>query len=95
MQKLFNYIILIYNINIRKIVDILLSLKEDEFYKKLESNNINHKGEILYIWNPIRLFVNAKGELCELKLYIKTYINIDNKIIVIISFHEFNDFSLW
>lgn len=83
----------LYNVNKHKIIGILLSLREDEFYKKVVSNNSMHEGDILYIWNPIRLFTNARGELCELRLYIKTYVNINNRMIVIISFHEFNDFS--
>lgn len=83
----------LYGINKVEIKEILNSLKESEFYKKVNSNNEFHRNEILYIWNPVRSFADACGEVREIELYIKTYIDSKNKLLVVISFHKFNDFS--
>ena len=83
----------LYGINKAEIKEVLKSLQESEFYKKVESSNEFHKNDILYIWNPIRYFVDACGEVREIELYIKTYIDSKNKILVVISFHKMNDFS--
>lgn len=73
--------------------DILLSLKPDEFYEKIEAEDDKHKGRILYIWHPTRTFVDARGEEREIELYIKTDIYYSKKLVVVISFHKFNDFD--
>ena len=83
----------LYRINKVEIKEVLNSLQESEFYKKVKSSNEFHKDEILYIWNPIRFFVDASGETREIKLYIKTYIDNKNKLLIVISLHKFNDFS--
>lgn len=83
----------LYDLNKYMVRDILLSLKPDEFYQKIEADDEVHKGRILYVWNPIRLFVDARGEEREIELYIKTDIYSSKKLVVVISFHKFNDFD--
>ena len=90
-----NYIFkYLYSLNKDKIIEILNSLKIEEFNKKVESTNNKHKGELLYIWNPVRILVNACGEEESIKLYIKTYINEKKDCVVVISFHKYNAFDL-
>ena len=83
----------LYRINKEKIKEVLNSLNETDFFKKVKSTNEFHKNEELYIWNPKRFFIDACGERREIELYIKTYINSKEKLLVVISFHKFNDFS--
>ena len=83
----------LYSLTKYMVRDILLSLKPDEFYQKVEANDDKHKGRILYIWNPTRSFVDACGEEREIELYIKTDIYSSKKLVVVISFHKFNDFD--
>lgn len=83
----------LYRITENEVRDILKSIKTKEFHKKVESTNESHIGELLYVWNPIRTFVDACGEKREIELYVKTYLDKKNKIVVVISFHEYNDFS--
>ena len=83
----------LYNLTKHEIIKILKNLEVKDFYKKVESTNINHKGELLYIWNPTRSFVNAIGKEIDIKLYIKTYISKNEEYLIVISFHEYNDFD--
>lgn len=83
----------LYGLTKSMVREILLTLKPDEFYEKIEAEDDKHKGRILYVWNPIRSFVDARGEEREIELYIKTDIYYSKKLVVVISFHKFNDFD--
>ena len=83
----------LYNLTKNEIIDVLKSLEVEEFNKKVESTNINHKGELLYIWNPKRICVDAIGNERYIKLYIKTFINNDSEYLIVIYFHEYNNFD--
>ena len=72
---------------------MLLSLESSEIYDKVQDKDLGFENRILYIWHPIRLFVAANGEERELELYIKTDVYDDKKIVVVISFHEIDDYS--
>ena len=82
----------LYKLDRDRIVEILDSLQVDEFDKKIESTNKEHLGEVLYVWNPIRSFIDASGKSRDIQLYIKTQL-IKNKRLVVISFHEYRDYG--
>lgn len=69
------------------------SLEITDFDRTLISTNKNHLGEILYVWNPVRILVDACGMERSIQLYIKTYLNESKKLVVIISFHEYKDYG--
>ncbi len=81
----------LYQITKEDVKKQLLSLKENEFKEKTYSTNEDHFGEELYVWNPVRTFINQDGEEVEEKMYIKTHIDEMKKLVVVISFHRYGD----
>ena len=61
----------LYKLNRDSIVEILNSLQLNEFDKKIKSNNQDHLNEILFVWNPVRFFIDASGKEREIQLYKK------------------------
>ena len=74
-------------------IDIILSLRSSEIFDKTEDKDSGFEDRILYIWHPIRTFIAADGEEREIELYIKTDIYDDRRLVVVISFHQIDDFS--
>ena len=59
----------------------------------LSSINDKYLGDELYVWKPIKNLVDASGKERMIQLYIKTSIDNNQKLVVIISFHEYKDYG--
>ena len=81
----------LYKIDIKMVRDILLEIRGSDFYEK--GRSLIYSNEELYVWHPKRILTASNGEKREVELYIKTFLDVKNKIIVVISFHKFHDFS--
>lgn len=71
---------------------VLLSLRVSDFSEKKISNHPNHIGEELYVFDPVRDFVAANGDIHKTKMYIKIHVVEEKTIIDVISFHEFVEY---
>lgn len=83
----------LYNINEKFIKDVLLELKSDDFRKVLLSTNEFHTNEILYQWEKELELTDMSGKKDIRDVYIKTFLDEYNKVVVVISFHKDKDFS--
>lgn len=83
----------LYSVTKTIVRDVLLSLSENEFYSKVLSTNPNFQGHYLYIWNPKRILVSSRGIETEVELYVKTDLILDKNMVVVVSFHKFDDFD--
>ena len=83
----------LYRINKNYIVEVLRNLKDSDFEKKVNSNNSYHEGDVLYIFSPTLSLTSTNGTESIVKLYIKIHVNYDDKIIVVISFHDYGNFD--
>ena len=82
----------LYSVTKSIVREVLLSITESEFYEKVESTNGKFKGHTLYAWNPVRVFVDARGEKREIELYVKTDMVSNDKLLFVVSFHKIDDF---
>lgn len=89
-NKTFQYL---YKITTKEVEEVLRSLKVSDFEKKELSKNDSHKKRELYFFSPTRIYVAANGREDTMKLYIKIDLYSDKNLIVVISFHEYGDFS--
>ncbi len=83
----------LYRINKKYIIEVLRNLKDSDFKKKVNSNNSYHEGDVLYIFSPTLPLISINGIESIVKLYIKIHVNYDDKIIVVISFHDYGNFD--
>lgn len=83
----------LYNINEKFIRNVLLELKVDDFRKVLLSTNEFHTNEILYQWTKELELTDMSGNKDIRDVYIKTFLDEYNKVVVVISFHKDKDFS--
>ena len=83
----------LYNIKEKDVEDVLRSLKVSDFEKKEHSINDKFIGRDLYFFSPVRTYSATNGRQDTMKLYVKIDLYDKNKLIVVVSFHEYNDFE--
>ena len=83
----------LYNIKEKDVEDVLRSLEVSDFEKKEHSINDKFIGRDLYFFSPVRTYSAANGRQDTMKLYVKIDLYDKNKLIVVVSFHEYNDFE--
>lgn len=83
----------LYNITKSDVEEVIRTLEVSDFIKTEYSKNNRFKGRKLYFFAPIRTYNAANGRKDTMKLYVKIDLYEDNKMIVVVSFHEYNDFS--
>lgn len=71
-----------------KIKLILKSIKTEHFVEARESNDVNNRGHILYIFVPTINLYNYLNEMCRVSIYIKIDYFNNGEYSVVISFHE-------
>ena len=89
-----NYIFFyLYNITDDFIINILLNRKDRDFNRVVLSNNEFHSKEILYEWVKEIELTDMSGNIDIREIDIKTYLAMNNKTVVVISFHKSKDYS--
>ena len=83
----------LYNIKNKDVEDVLRTLEVSDFEKKDLSRNEPYSSRDLYFFSPVRTYSAANGREDTMKLYIKIDLYEDKKVIVVVSFHEYNNFS--
>ena len=76
----------LYNIDERKIKEVLNTLSVNDFMFATPNDNHKYPNELLYVFGPKIKLYNAAGTLDDLELYIKLSLMKDR--IITISFHE-------
>ena len=83
----------LYKITKKDVEEVLRTLTVNDFEKKELSKNNNYINRELYFFSSIRTYTAANGREDTMKLYIKIDLYDDKNMIVVVSFHEYNDFS--
>lgn len=76
-----------YELNEKDLKDILLKIKEDDYYDTVSNYKTKYQSEKLHIFMPTIEIENDEGEVKKVKIYTKFNIVKENHIVVV-SLHE-------
>lgn len=82
----------LYNINKEFVRNALVNLTPNDFNREILSTNEFHTNEILYEWRTQLELTAMDGSTDIRDVYIKTYLDENNKTVVVISFHKDKDY---